>query len=58
MFKDYDVKIFAKTYDNKVIEQIETMLGTGIFDNKKLRIMSDVHVGVGCVIGFTGEIED
>lgn len=58
MFKDYDVKIFAKTYDHKVIEQIETMLGTGIFDNKKVRIMPDTHVGVGCVIGFTGEIED
>ena len=41
MFKDYDVKIFAKTYDNKVIEQIETMLDTGIFDNKKVRIMPD-----------------
>ena len=41
MFKDYDVKIFAKTYDNKVIEQIETMLDTGIFDDKKVRIMPD-----------------
>lgn len=34
------------------------MLSIGVFSDKKIRIMPDVHAGAGCVIGFTGNLGD
>ena len=55
---DKDIKIFAKTIEQSALDQINTLLGTGIFDGSKIRIMPDCHSGAGCVIGFTAELKD
>lgn len=38
--------------------QIEKMLNCPAFEGANIRIMSDVHCGAGCVIGFTSTIMD
>lgn len=53
-----DMKIFAQTYDSNVVNQIYNILSTGMFDNKKVRIMPDTHVGMDCVVGFTAEMDN
>ena len=53
-----NVKIFAKTVDETAINQIEKLTEQEAFKNEKIRIMSDVHTGKGCVIGFTSTIGD
>lgn len=52
----YDLKIFAKNIDEKSKQQIDRLLSLDIFENSKIRIMPDVHAGMGCVIGFTGDL--
>lgn len=54
----YDVKIFTDDIEESAIEQIERLLSIGVFDKCKIRVMSDVHAGAGCVIGFTGNLGD
>lgn len=54
----YDVKIFTDNIEEAALEQIEKLLSIDVFSDKKIRIMPDVHVGVGCVIGFTGNLGD
>ncbi len=54
----YDVKIFTDNIEEKALEQIKTLLSIEVFSDKKIRIMSDVHAGAGCVIGFTGDLGD
>lgn len=54
----YDVKIFIDSIEDNALEQIRTLLSIDIFSDKKVRIMPDVHSGVGCVIGFTGDLGD
>ncbi len=51
-----DLKIFAKTIDNVAIQQIDKLMEQEAFKKEKVRIMSDVHAGKGCVIGFTSTI--
>ncbi len=53
-----DLKIFAETIDPNALEQIYNLLNQEAFKNSKVRIMPDVHVGAGCVIGFTGLLGD
>ena len=53
-----NLKIFAKTIEDKAIEQIDKLMEQESFKNEKVRIMSDVHSGKGCVIGFTSTIGD
>ena len=53
-----DMKIFAQTYDSNVVNQTYNILSTGMFDNKKIRIMPDTHVGMDCVVGFTAEMDN
>lgn len=50
------VKIFAKTIEEKAIEQIVKMANSHIGKNAHIRIMPDAHVGAGCVIGTTMRI--
>ncbi len=54
----YDVKIFTDNIEDNALEQIKTLLSIGVFSDKKIRIMPDVHAGAGCVIGFTGNLGD
>ena len=51
-----DLKIFAKTVDQKALDQIDLLLSQEPFKDCKVRIMPDVHAGKGCVIGFTANL--
>ena len=53
-----DLKIFAKTVDEKAEAQIDLLLDQKAFADCKVRIMPDVHAGAGCVIGFTANLGD
>lgn len=53
-----DLKIFAKTVEPEVIEQVNLLLAQSAFTNCKVRIMPDTHAGKGCVIGFTANLGD
>lgn len=54
----YNVKIFTDNIEENALEQIKQLLSIGVFSDKKIRIMPDVHAGAGCVIGFTGDLGD
>ena len=54
----HDVKIFTDNIEENALEQIKELLSIDVFSDKKIRIMPDVHAGVGCVIGFTGNLGD
>jgi len=49
-------KVFAKTIDDKAIEQIKLLCNQEFAKGSKIRIMPDVHAGKGCTIGFTANI--
>lgn len=53
-----NLKIFAKTIENKALEQVNTLISQDAFKDCKVRIMPDVHAGAGCVIGFTADLGD
>lgn len=52
------MKIFAKTVEDKVLEQLQTVMDAKLFDNDKIKIMPDTHAGKGCVIGFTAPLQE
>ena len=53
-----NIKIFAKTIEEKARAQVEQFASLEAFKNSKIRIMPDVHSGAGCVIGFTADLGD
>lgn len=53
-----DLKIFAKTVEQEVYDQLKQLLSVDVFKDAKIRIMPDTHAGKGCVIGFTANIGD
>lgn len=53
-----DVKIFAKTIEDKAKKQVENLSRHPVSDGSKIRIMPDVHAGAGCTIGTTMTIHD
>lgn len=50
--------VFTDLIEDKAIEQIYTLCCQPFFKESKIRIMPDVHVGVGCTIGTTMTIKD
>ena len=54
----YDLKIFAKTVEQEVYDQLEQLMSVDVFRGAKIRIMPDTHAGKGCVIGFTADLGD
>lgn len=52
------MKIYAKTVEDKVLEQLQTVMDARLFDNDKIKIMPDTHAGKGCVIGFTAPLQE
>ncbi len=48
-----DLKIFTDNIGPRALNQIYTLLAQPSFSGEKIRIMPDVHAGVGCVVGFT-----
>lgn len=51
-----DLKIFAKTIEPAVYDQVYRMMTLDAFRDAKVRIMPDTHAGTGCVIGFTAKL--
>lgn len=51
-----DLKVFAKTVEHEVYEQIDGLTKLNAFKDAKIRIMPDTHSGKGCVIGFTADL--
>ncbi|MDE7165366.1 MAG: RtcB family protein [Clostridiales bacterium] len=58
MIEFNNIKIFTDDIEQSALEQLKTLDGTGVFDGQPIRIMPDVHTGIGCVIGFTAPIKD
>ena len=53
-----DLKIFAKTFEQEVHDQLNKLFSVNAFKDAKVRIMPDTHSGKGCVIGFTAKLGD
>lgn len=53
-----NLKIFAKTVEQEVNDQLKQLLSIKVFKDAKVRIMPDTHAGKGCVIGFTANLGD
>lgn len=51
-------KCFATNVEYSAIEQIRTMCSMPFAEGSQVRIMPDVHAGVGCTIGTTMTIAD
>ena len=49
---------FAKVIDENAVEQIRRMCDFEFTQGSKIRIMPDVHAGVGCTIGTTMTVKD
>lgn len=54
----YDLKIFTDNIEPTAVNQIYNLLSQPPFANSKVRIMPDVHLGSGCVVGFTATMGD
>ena len=55
---EHDLKIFSETVEPQALNQVYTLMKQPAFQGCKVRIMPDVHAGVGCVIGFTADLGD
>ena len=53
-----NIKIFTDNIEPSALNQIYTLAKLPVFEDCKIRIMPDVHAGVGCVIGFTADLGD
>ncbi len=51
-------KIFAEIVDEGALAQIQTLCDQPVSAGSKIRIMPDVHAGVGCTIGTTMTVTD
>ncbi len=51
-------KVFTDKLDQGSKSQIEELLDQDFLKDSKVRIMPDVHQGMGCVIGFTADMGD
>ena len=54
----YDLKIFTENVEPVAVNQIYNLLAQPPFRDSKVRIMPDVHIGSGCVVGFTAQMGD
>ena len=51
-------KIYAKTIEDELLNQCKELLDQEMTANSHIAIMPDAHVGKGCMIGTTMEIQD
>ena len=51
-------KVFTKELEDGARDQIITLLDQDFLEDSSVRIMPDVHQGMGCVIGFTADMGD
>ena len=52
-----DVKIFTDNIEESALKMIYEIADEKAFEGGKIRIMPDVHSGVGIVIGFSSPID-
>jgi tRNA-splicing ligase RtcB (3'-phosphate/5'-hydroxy nucleic acid ligase) len=52
-----DCIIFTEDVDEKAVEIVGALLGNPLFRDTKIRVMPDVHAGIGTVIGFTCPVQ-
>lgn len=52
----YDLKIYTNDIEAEALSQIYMLAEQPAFEGCKIRIMPDVHAGIGCVIGFTADL--
>ena len=50
--------VFTDVVEYDAIDQIKTLCNQDFIEGSKVRVMPDVHVGVGCTVGFTMTIMD
>ena len=53
-----DLIIYASTVEPVAVNQLYDLLAQPPFQGAKVRIMPDVHMGSGCVVGFTATMGD
>lgn len=53
-----DLKIFTDNIQPEAVNQIYSLITQPPFADAKVRIMPDVHYGMGCVVGFTSTFGD
>lgn len=59
LFGKYNsAKVFTDNLEDGAKEQIIRLLDQEFIEGAKVRIMPDVHQGMGCVIGFTADMGD
>jgi len=51
-------RVYASIIDEKAIQQIQEICDQKLSEGCSIAIMSDVHSGKGCVIGFTADFKD
>jgi RNA-splicing ligase RtcB len=56
--KHNTAKVFTNNIESTAISQIIELCNQPFVEGCKIRIMSDVHAGAGCVIGFTADLGD
>jgi len=53
-----ECKVFADQLDNESQKQLINILNHPMSKGATIRVMPDVHAGVGCVVGFTSTLSD
>lgn len=56
--KHTEAIIYTNNIEEEAIEQLNNVCNHPMFQDEKVRIMPDVHAGMGCVIGFTSTYKD
>src|SRR5690554_5470517 len=56
--KHGEAEIFTENLEPGAKDQIERFLDQDYMEGRKVRVMPDVHQGMGCVIGLTAEMGD
>ena len=56
--KHNTAKVFTDSIESSAQSQIIELCNQESFKDSKIRIMPDVHAGMGCVIGFTSTLTD
>jgi tRNA-splicing ligase RtcB len=56
--KGVETLIFAETFEPEAYDQIKKLVNFEAYEDAKVRIMPDAHVGKGCTVGTTMVITD
>lgn len=54
----HNLQIFTDNVQADAVNQIYTLISQSAFSGQQVRIMPDMHYGMGCVVGFTSTMGD